>query len=149
MGDVAVLSSLDDIGIQAIDVGSGRVLSTRDDVQSLWDSGSDVVLAESANGHRIMSFDPWTGEERWAATVDGKSELLGRHIWVDESARERVLIDVISGVRTTVPVVDVAAMPLLELDSERAVLSTGNAISVIDLVSGEERWRRPSPLVRP
>lgn len=143
LGDVAVLSSLDDIGLQAIDVGSGRVLWTRDDVQSLWDS-SDVVLAESANGHRIMSIDPRTGEERWAAIIDGNSRLLGSHIWVDESAHERALIDVYTGARTTVPVADVAAEPLLELDTERAVLSTGNAISVVDLVSGKERWRRPT-----
>lgn len=144
LGDVAVLSSLEDIGMQGVDVGSGRVLWTRNDVGLLEGSSPELVLGTSANRHRIVSFDPRTGGERWSAIVDGDFKVLDRHIWVDESARERVLIDVFTGARSTVPVVDVTAEPVLELDGRRAVLATGEMISVIELPSGDVRWERPA-----
>ena len=142
LGDVAVLSSLEDIGMQGVDVGSGSVLWAREDLRALEGSAPELVLGESDNGHRVVSLDPRTGAERWSAIVDGTSQVLDRRIWVDESARERVLIDVVTGARSTVPVVDVAAEPLLELDGRRAVLTTGETISVIELPSGDVRWER-------
>lgn len=143
-GDVVVLSALDDIGMQGVDAGSGSVLWTRGDLRPLEGSAPELVLGESANGHLIVSLDPRTGAERWRAIVDGTSLVLERHIWVDESAQERMLIDMFTGAPSIVPVVDVAAEPLLELDGRRAVLATGDAISVIDLPSGDVRWERPA-----
>jgi outer membrane protein assembly factor BamB/Zn-dependent protease len=144
LGDVAVLSSLDAIGLQGVDISSGTVLWSREDLQPLAEPHPDAVLAQSPNGHRIVSLDARTGADRWSAVVDGPAGVLEHHIWIDESASERVLIDVSTGARTTLPVADVAAEPLLELDAQQAVVATGDTIAVVDLASGDVLWQRRS-----
>ena len=143
LGDVGILSSFDAIGVRAIDLDSGDVLWTRHDLSDIDDGTHNSVIVESSNGHRIVSLDPRTGEERWSAVVDGSAQVLARNIWVDEAPGERVLIDLVSGERKTVPVEDVTTEPMLEM-GQSAVLRTDDDIRVIELPTGQERWRQPA-----
>ena len=142
VGDVAVMSSFDSVGIEAIGLATGEQLWQRDDLIGGGSAG-DTVLGATENQHLLVALDASTGTEQWSAEVDGPHRIMERNIWIDEAPHEWTLIDIATGQRHSIRVEDVATEPLVET-GDLGVLLRRDGIEAIDLVTGDVRWRQAS-----
>lgn len=144
VGDVAVVSTTDGIGLKAVDIETGKMLWKHDDLVGIDNDNTeshDVVLAKSEDADRLIALDPRTGKERWSTAIDGPVAVMDRHVWSRETPTTQVLTDIASGSRRTITVENVPSDPIIEL-GEIAIVQTDGGISAIDLMSGETRWHQ-------